>query len=404
MPEPIGDLPSALVPLIRRGARLFAPPNARALGVVPRPTIELCRAALAAPIGAPPIASLVGPAGSVVVIVSDATRDEPRVEMFAAVRDALAHLSDARITLMIASGTHAPRPAETALPRELLDRHPVLVHDGQDLAACVELGTTAEGTRVRVHRALVEADLVVSLGRVRPHYFAGFSGGAKGVFPGCGYGLDIRQNHQLKADSSARLGRLDDNRCRLDMEAAAALLPTPTYLLNVVADCDHGAVDAVAGHLVAAHREAARRAERWFAVTAPRAPIVVTSDRPPVTSSLYQASKLLPPAGAVLEAGGTVVLVADCAEGTGPLDVVNRGIYELGVRHALPRDPVVRLVSDLPDAIARTTYARSAASIDAALEEAGRPPDAPLEDVVVLWRAGEMIVRAEPRSSSDGSG
>jgi nickel-dependent lactate racemase len=230
---------------------------------------------------------------------------------------------------------------------------------------------------------------------VRPHYFAGFSGGAKGIFPGCGYGIDVRQNHALKADPSARLGRLDDNRCRLDMEAAAALLPTPKYLLNVVADCDHGSVDAVAGDIVVAHREAARRAERWFSIAAPRSSIVVTSDRPPVTSSLYQASKLLPPAGAVLAPGGTAVLVADCAEGTGPLEVVNKGIYELGVRHALPPDHVVRLVSELAEPVAQTTYARPAASIDVALADAGRSPKAPLDDVVVLWRAGEMIVRAE---------
>lgn len=63
---------------------------------------------------------------------------------------------------------------------------------------------------------------MITTGRIRPHYFAGFSGGAKGIFPGCGHAVDIRQNHLLKADPSARLGRLDDNRCRLDIEDAAS--------------------------------------------------------------------------------------------------------------------------------------------------------------------------------------
>ena len=201
----------------------------------------------------------------------------------------------------------------------------------------------------------------------------------------------MRQNHLFKADPTARLGVIDGNRCRADMEAAVALLRTPKFLLNVVADCDNGAVDAVAGEIVLAHREAARRAAPWFHVHVPRGRVVVTSDRPPVTSSLYQAAKLLPPAGAVLEEGGTAVLVADCKEGTGPLDIVNRGIYELGVRLAMPKDHVVRLVSELPPEVADRTFARRADSIDGALRDAGIDPTHSLHEVVVLWRAGEMI-------------
>jgi hypothetical protein len=119
--------------------------------------------------------------------------------------------------------------------------------------------------------------------------------------------------------------------------------------------------------------------------------LVVTSDRPPVTSSLYQAAKLLPPAGAILEEGGTAVLLADCSEGTGPLDVVNRGIYELGVRLAMPKDHRVRLVSRLPAETAGRTFALPAESVSAALVASGVDPEGSLEGVVVLWRAGEMI-------------
>jgi hypothetical protein len=110
-----------------------------------------------------------------------------------------------------------------------------------------------------------------------------------------------------------------------------------------------------------------------------------------VTSSLYQAAKLLPPAGAFLEDGGTAILVADCQEGTGPLDIVNRGIYELGVRLALPKDHVIRLVSQLPSEVADRTFGRRADSIEHALTDAGLDLARSLHEVVVLWRAGEMI-------------
>ena len=352
---------------------------------------ELCRDALEHPIAASRLTSLVGPRSRVTVVVSDATRDEPRREMFAAVRHALSQVPDSSITVLVASGTHAPRAAETALDADVLACHRVVVHDGRDVAACVDLGVTPEGTRVRINRVAIETDLVISLGRVRPHYFAGYSGGVKGIFPGCGHDVDIRQNHLLKADPSARLGRVMGNRCRADMEAAVALVPTQKFLLNVLADCDHGYIAAVAGDVVLAHREAARMATPWFQVRAPVARVVVTTDRPPVTNSLYQAAKLLPPAGAILENGGTVIMVASCPEGTGPLDVVNRGIYELGVRGAMPARHTVRLVSSLPDDVADRTFARRAGSIDEALREAGIDPLGTLEEVVVLFRAGEMI-------------
>jgi nickel-dependent lactate racemase len=391
------ELPAAIADIVARGARLVRPLAASERGIASGSVDELCRRALADPIGAPPLASLSGSLSRVTVVVSDATRDEPRAAMFAAVRESLAHLPDAAFTIVVASGTHAPRPPHTALDPAILRRFPVIVHDGSDLSACLDLGTTHEGTRVRLNRALVETDLVISLGRVRPHYFAGYSGGVKGVFPGCGHSTDVRQNHLLKADPSARLGSIAQNRCRADMEAAVALLRTPTFLLNVIADCDNGAVDAVAGDIVLAHREATRRAAPWFEVHAPSAPVVVTSDRPPVTSSLYQAAKLLPPAGAVLQEGGTAVLVADCKEGTGPLDIVNRGIYELGVRLAMPKAHVVRLVSELPPQVADGTFAQRADSIDDALSQAGLDPSKSLHEVVVLWRAGEMIPSAPTR-------
>jgi nickel-dependent lactate racemase len=385
------ELAPALASVVARGARLLRPLAAAERGVERGSLDELCRRALEDPIGCPDLGSLVGSRSRIAIVVSDATRDEPRAAMFAAVRERLSHLPDSAFTIVIASGTHAPRPPETALDPAIVRRFAVVVHDGSDLSACVDLGSTPEGTRVRVNRAVVETDLVVSLGRVRPHYFAGYSGGVKGVFPGCGLSTDVRQNHLLKADPTARLGTVVGNRCRADMEAAVALLRTPKFLLNVVADCDNGPVDAVAGDIVLAHREAARRAAPWFHVNVPRGRVVVTSDRPPVTSSLYQAAKLLPPAGAVLEEGGTVVLVADCKEGTGPLDIVNRGIYELGVRLAMPKDHVVRLVSELPAEVADRTFARRADSIESALRDAGLDPTHSLQEVVVLWRAGEMI-------------
>lgn len=344
---------------------------------------SLCRDALARPVGLPPLAELSAGARSIAVIVSDASRDEPRAEMLAALREVLPW---EHVTLIVASGTHAA--SDAVIPAEHRDR-PRVVHDAFDPSRVVELEPTARGTRVRLLRELVEAELVIATGRMRPHYFAGYSGGLKSVFPGCAFGDDALRNHLFKAHPTARLGRLEGNVCRADMEEAAGRLPGRVFLLNVLSDVEGQPVAASAGDPIAAHRRLSERARELFLVRAPRSPVVVVADRPPVSASLYQASKLLPPAGAILEEGGVVVMVADCAAGTGPLERVNRGIYELGIRPQLPREHRVLLVSELPDETVRETYAEPAASLASALQTARAHTGS--ERAVVLWRAGELV-------------
>lgn len=348
----------------------------------PGPTVtELCRRALAEPVQSPPLAAVAAGARRIAVVVSDETRDEPRREMLDALREILPW---DRVTLVVAAGTH--QATAGAVPPEHRDR-PVVVHGAS--SRVVDLGRTPRGTRIRLNAAVAEADLVVATGRVRPHYFAGFSAGAKAIFPGVALAEDALDNHRLKADPSAMLGRVDDNLCRLDMEAAARAVPGATCLLDVLCDVEGTPVAAAAGDLVAAHRALVPLAFEVFSVRAPRSPVVVVADRPPVSSSLYQASKLVPPAGALLLDGGVVILVADLDLGTGPLERVNRGIFELGVRHQLPPRHRVLLVSRLADEMARRTYAEPRASLAAALDEALAATSA--RGAVALWRAGELL-------------
>ena len=177
-------------------AEVLAPP-------APPPLADLragLAEALAHPVGSRPLRQLATAKTRAVVIVSDGSRHEPRAELFAAVRAELGALADDQVTLAVANGTHQPGPLEElGLPAEVLRRHRVVNHDSRDEAQLVEVGRTSRGTRLRVNRCLVEADLIVTTGRIKPHYFAGYGGGTKGIFPGLGAEADIRQNHLLKA-------------------------------------------------------------------------------------------------------------------------------------------------------------------------------------------------------------
>jgi nickel-dependent lactate racemase len=358
----------------------------------PPPLAPLLAAALDAPIGSPRIEAMVRPGAKVTVIVSDATRTEPRGAFLEQLR---ARLPEVAWTIAVATGTHGPAPLDAlGLPAHLIRDARIVNHDGHAEADAgadanlVDLGATSRGTPVRIHRCAVEADLVVATGCIRPHYFAGFGAGVKAIFPGLGAASAIRRNHELKTQPGARAGVVEDNPCREDLEEAVALVPAPAFLVNGVCGPDDAVHAAVAGDLVAAFRAGVAIARPWFTVRAPRAALVIASDALPVTASLYQAAKIAAAAAPLVAEGGTLALVAECADGIGPLDVVNEAIFRIGILPRLARGATLALVSSLPPEEVRRTLLVHAPSLEPLLRAAPDP-------VVVLPRASRLLVEVE---------
>jgi nickel-dependent lactate racemase len=340
----------------------------------PRPVEELLEAALEG--------HEIPQVRRVTVIISDATRDEPRPAFLRALRRRLPH---ARWAVAVATGTHGPVGdlAPLQLPDFVTD---VIDHDGHADRDLVMLGTTPRGTPVRVHRAVVDTDLVIATGCIKPHYFAGFGAGVKAIFPGLGEATAIRINHRLKTDPHARAGIVDENPCRLDLEDAFRLLPTPSLLLNGVCAPDGRVHAAVAGDPIVAFRRGADLARPWFTVRAPRASLVIGSDALPVTASLYQAAKIASACAPIVADGGDLVVVAECAEGIEPLETVNEAIFRIGVLPRLPADARLHLVSALPAATVARTLLSHVTDLSELVEKAA--------SIVVVPRASQLIIEA----------
>jgi nickel-dependent lactate racemase len=134
-------------------------------------------------------------------------------------------------------------------------------------------------------------------------------------------------------------------------------------------------------------------ARPWCEVAAEPAEVVVVSAPLPVSGSLYQASKLVPPAGMLLREGGVVIVCAECPGGVGPLRTVNEGIFQLGVRRFLPERFTLLLVSGMPETTVRETYATFSPSLEAALASAQELVGKPAPDVLVLPDAGDLVPR-----------
>ena len=280
----------------------------------------LVRDALARPVGTPALRALVRPGQQIAIVVSDMTRPCPTDRLLPPVLEELtaAGVSDADITVVVALGLHrAQTAAELAalVGPAVYARVRVVNHDPQDV---VWLGVTARGTPVELFRPLVEADVRICLGNLEFHYFAGFSGGAKAILPGCASPSAIAANHGLMARPGAVTGQLVGNPVREDLEEGAALLGID-FILNVVVDDRHRIVAAFAGHVREAHRKGCERvAERGAVPIAQRADIaLVSAGGYPLDVNMYQAQKALDNAVHAVREGGVIVWVAECREGLG---------------------------------------------------------------------------------------
>lgn len=328
------------------------------------------------------------PAGAkVTIIVSDPTRDEPRELFINALRERLP--PSTRITVAVATGTHGPCDvAALGLSPQTLRDVTLINHDGHRDDNLVEIGTTSRGTPVRLHRCVVDSDLVIATGCIRPHYFAGFGAGIKAIFPGLGQATAIRINHRLKTEPNARAGITIGNPCRDDLEEAVGLLATPRLLLNGVCGPDGQIHAAVAGDVITAFRAGADLARPMFTVHGRRAPLVIASDVLPVTASLYQAAKIAAAVAPLIEPDGTLVLAAECPNGVGPLETVNEAIFRIGVLPRLPPNTRIVLVSGLDEKVVRQTLVEYSSSVDPFVASASR--------ITIVPRASQLL--CEPQS------
>jgi nickel-dependent lactate racemase len=280
-------------------------------------------AALAAPIGSPPLQALVGPSDTVAVVFSDLTRPMPNDRALPPLLDALtdAGVSSDRIVLLNALGTHRPQTDEelsAMLGAGIVDRFRVVQHDAWDDANLIAVGRNRAGRMVRVHRAYMEASVRILTGFVEPHFFAGFSGGPKAVLPGIADVDAILDNHgaEMLRHPGSTWATTDGNPLWEEIRDVVRATQ-PTFLLNVALNRDRAITGVFAGAVGPAHRAAvAFVRERAMQPVDQYFDIVITSNSGyPLDLNLYQAVKGMSAAAQIVKPGGDIVIAAECWDG-----------------------------------------------------------------------------------------
>jgi nickel-dependent lactate racemase len=323
---------------------------------------------------------------SVCVLVPDGTRSCPLPLLLSAVHAAL-HGRVARLTVLIALGTHAPldEPELAAhlgyAPGAVADRYPgmtVLNHLWREPATFVSVGTISaervaelsagrlrQPVEVRLNKAVIEHDVTLVVGPVFPHEVVGFSGGNKYFFPGVSSAEIIDLSHWLGAliSSVEIIGTRGVTPVRALIDEAVSLVPGDKLALSVVVKSGSDALHSVAfgepkQSWAAAADVAAQTHIRYLDAPVQR----VLSVIPTMYRDIWTAAKGFYKLEPVVADGGQVVLYAPHVR---EISAMHREIYHIGY-HC--RDYFVKQwdrFQDVPwGVLAHSTHLRGAGTYD----------------------------------------
>jgi nickel-dependent lactate racemase len=280
--------------------------------------MELLRRAVNAPMESAGLDEFLDGANGVLVIVNDATRPTPTAKVLELIGPVLDRFD---ADYIVATGMHrAPTEDEFRFifgGRYDSIRERVHSHDSKT-SEMVHFGTTSRGTEVRLNKMVKEADRVVVIGSVEPHYFAGYTGGRKAFLPGVSAYETIEQNHKLALTLEAQALRLDGNPVHEDMkEAMAFLADKRVFSIMAVLDKEHKVCSAYAGNIDASFKAAVDKADEVFVVKMKKTDIAVAVTSFPHDIDLYQSQKALDNAKLSVRDGGVIILVSACRTGVG---------------------------------------------------------------------------------------
>lgn len=261
-------------------------------------------------------------------ILCDGTRPTPTASVLEAMHADISAHPD--VSFIIATGTHrSPSGAELEriFGRFLGEfRNRIAVHDARDAEALQYQGTTSRGTPVSISRSVLEADGIVTVNSVEPHYFAGFTGGRKSFLPGVAGYESIEKNHSHATEPGSEPTALVGNPVSEDMEEAFGFLSDKRiFTVQTVMLPDGRLHSAFAGGMKEAFALGVESSAGVYCVVVPeKFSIVISAAPPPMDRDLYQSQKALEHGRLVLEKGGIIILVSACREGVG-----DRGFYDL---------------------------------------------------------------------------
>lgn len=350
-------------------------------------------------------------AKSASILVSDATRNVPTRAILPYVIDTLyeAGIPYQEMVLVVALGVHRPATEKEishmieALKPEQKAVIPVLNHDAYDADGLMTIGTTGGGQPIKVNARAFSCDLHISIGKVEPHEFAGFSGGRKSVLPGIAAAESILDNHSPAHLMSpyAVPGVLDNNPIHLEMLEFSKAYRID-FSIQFILDEKSDVFSVMTGEHPKAHEKAVSVLRKQIGVTLPPFDIVVATPGVPYSIDFYQTVKAVIALTPCLTGDSIVVLYAACPEGINSPDMlaafqsgvtIEEVLQKTEASYTIQKDHVLLLGKILGKGVRIVVYAPNIAKED--IEAMLMTPCTSLQEGIDLARS--MSGKETPR-------
>src|SRR3989344_7449295 len=160
------------------------------------------------PINSEPLKEIIKGSRNVLIIICDKTRQCRNDLILPILINEINKygISNENIKLLTANGTHMRQTQEELkeiVGEEIFGRIEIFQHNAKDNETLIDLGKTSRGTPILVNKKLKEFGKIIVIGRVLPHYFAGFGGSRKVIAVGVTGYETIIKNHSLSINKDS---------------------------------------------------------------------------------------------------------------------------------------------------------------------------------------------------------
>jgi nickel-dependent lactate racemase len=270
--------------------------------------------------------------GKVSVLISDLTRGGGVGKVLSQLLSILSGWGVKRkeVEIFLATGMHrrhSERELRAHIGEDIIKKYSLIQHDPTDNSQLCEVGKNYEGSPYLFNRRVVESDLIIVLGTVSFHYFAGYGGARKLILPGVAGEKTILSNHRLSLKDDPALGladgcesgNLDQNPVHLDMLEGTRNIPVPIFVINSISDNEGRIVFINAGELEKSHLTACRYLRDKFRILLKKKykALLISAGGYPGDVNLLQSHKAIRNASRALDEGGIMLVAAACREGIG---------------------------------------------------------------------------------------
>lgn len=285
-------------------------------------------------IGGKQLKEVVSSEDKITVIISDMTRFWMHQDVICKLLVEYIHdelnIPFENIAVVIALGTHrkSSDDEKKLLASEYVYKNVAEVVDHDcDADDLVNVGTTSFGTSVFVNPLVVGRKVIVISGTVH-HIMAGYGGGRKSIIPGVASRETVKINHSRALDpdepKSNKLigsGRLVENPINEDMEEAGEMV-SPVFGINICVNSASKHSALFCGEFDKAWKESCLYIQKSYGLSIEyEADVVfVSCGGFPKDLNFYQSTKSMFNGVKALKPGGTLVLFAECSEGSGARD------------------------------------------------------------------------------------